>query len=1023
MQSIYNKFNRVGRKGETSQNRPRIKCGVTIILFLFCIVNCAAFAENSEILHEQYYLLKSKGVDIGFIKERQRKSNSNIITEIHIEQRFKRENDNIEIIQDQTFVEDETGKPLEFSFESKNPGENVDVKGKFDWADKEIVINSNINSVKEVKTIDIQENILFPYAIDKLYKESKTGIVEYNTIEPGISSIFLKIKANEIKNEKGEYKKYKLDINIFPNAQMYEWRDNNGREMKSTSSLMDMEQVATDEKAVLNIKSDNEFPQSLIKVDRVINSPETVEQAIYKITARDVPVQNIFINDETQNIFQVQDNTAYIKVKAQKHENNEFPYPFDNREYEEYLKSGPYIITDSPKVKAIAQKLSTGETEALKLALKAERWVYDNITNKNLGVDFANAVQVLETGSGDCTEHSVLLASILRAAGIPAKVVVGLVYSNTPENAFVYHMWVKAFVGKWENLDPSFPYKNFTPLHLAMTENSMNDVSAKTEMIVNIVPGFSQIDIEILNASSPVVTEVKGRPEVKINLSQENSFSDDNLINVTINRPSPVDSDIHTIELPDNDDARDEVKAAFYNFTRGKTEEAFKSLKEFHKTIEPGDDFARMKLALKLINMSYLDFASEILAEIKNEEIWGTMIYELHKLYFPRNPMPDKLENIQVNAFYLLTYENKPEMVIKVTEPHKGYDYIHYLRAKAYKELKKFQEAENEINIAMSINQENLTYRLEAVNIFSAENKIRPAQLTFNSVNLQAKKFNIKNKDFWKKFNSYDYWLKVKELREDPVMSRYYEAYYYTIKGELDIASDILNKLVYAYDEAYLHELLGEIYYEVDQFDSARKSYEKALLLDPNRVKASIGLGNIYFISGNSQLAENYYQKAVEKFPRNVDALTSLAKLHGYQGNAKKSYEYFQKILTLDKNNSDVIYNLGIILANKGKFEEAEKLLKKALSSNPMQSLIWLDLAKVRIAKHDYLESAKYLQNVKYMDENNPYYYYFMGVIYNKNNRQVEAEKYFKKAFLLKPELAKELEGSSKKNEDSKKHN
>ena len=1019
MQSIYDQFNRVGVK------IPRwTDCHVglsallamTFVLFLSCIVNYAVFAADSEILHEQYYLIKSKGVDIGFINERQRKNNSNIITEIHIEQRFKRENDNIEIIQDQAFVEDETGKPLEFSFESKNPGEDVSVKGKFDWANKEIVINSNINSVKDVKTIDIQENILFPYAIDKLYKESKDGIIQYNTIEPGMSTVFLKIKANEIKNEKGEHKKYKLDVNIFPNAEMYEWRDSNGREMKSTSSIMDIEQVAADEKDVLNIRSDyNVFPQSVIKVDRVINSPETVEQAIYKITSYDVPVETIFISDETQNVFQVQDNTAYIKVKAQKHYSNEFPYPFDTREYEEYLKSGPYIITDSPKVKEVAQKLSEGETDALKLALKAERWVYDNITNKNLGVDFANAVQVLETGSGDCTEHSVLLASILRAAGIPAKVVVGLVYTNTPENAFVYHMWVKAFVGRWENLDPSFPYKNFTPLHLAITESSMNDISAKTEMALNIVPGFSQIDIEILNASSPVVTEMKNRPEVKISLNQEKSYGDDNLINVVINRPSPVDSDIHMIELPNNEETRDEVKAAFYNFTRGNTEDALKDLKEFHKTIDNNDDFAKMKLALKLINMSYLNFASEVLNEIKSEEIWGTMIYELNRLYFPRNSVPDKLENVQVTAFYLLTYKDQPEMVIEVTNNLRGYDYIHYLRAKAYKELKKYQEAENEISIAMSINQENLTYRLEAVNIFSAENKIRPAQLTLNSVNLQAKKFNIKNKDFWKKFKSYDYWLKVKEFREDPVMSKYYEAQYYVIKGELDIASDILSKLVYTNNEAYLSELLGEVYYEVDQFESARKCYDKALLLDQNRVKALIGLGNIYFISGNNKLAENYYQQAVDKFPQNVDALTSLAKLHGYLGNTKKSYEYFQKILTLDKNNSDVIYNLGIILANKGKFEEAEKLLKKALSSNPMQSLIWLDLAKVRIAKHDYLESAKYLQNVKYIDENNPYYYYFMGVIYNKNNRPAEAEKYFKKAVLLKPELEEEIKGGNEK--------
>jgi Transglutaminase-like superfamily len=75
-------------------------------------------------------------------------------------------------------------------------------------------------------------------------------------------------------------------------------------------------------------------------------------------------------------------------------------------------------------------------------------------------------------GSGDCTEDAVVLAALARAAGIPARVASGLVYSrgryHGAANAFLPHSWVLAWVdGRWESFDISL--EGFDASHIALS--------------------------------------------------------------------------------------------------------------------------------------------------------------------------------------------------------------------------------------------------------------------------------------------------------------------------------------------------------------------------------------------------------------------------------------------------------------------------------------------------------------------------------------------------------------------------
>ena len=85
----------------------------------------------------------------------------------------------------------------------------------------------------------------------------------------------------------------------------------------------------------------------------------------------------------------------------------------------------------------------------MKAAVKLKDWVYRELA-KEPTVSIPNALEVLQAKKGDCNEHTVLFNALARAAGIPAKTVVGVVYLR---GAFYYHAWSEVWLGRWVALD------------------------------------------------------------------------------------------------------------------------------------------------------------------------------------------------------------------------------------------------------------------------------------------------------------------------------------------------------------------------------------------------------------------------------------------------------------------------------------------------------------------------------------------------------------------------------------------
>lgn len=139
------------------------------------------------------------------------------------------------------------------------------------------------------------------------------------------------------------------------------------------------------------------------------------------------------------------------------------------------------------------------------LAERMRRHVHGHINRKSLDVGFATASEVARTREGDCTEHAVLLAAMLRAAGIPSRVVSGLIYVDEfvgQKGVFGFHMWTQALLpgpdgeGVWVDLDATLDRLPRDATHIGVAVSTLEG-SERVNTMAAVAPLLGALSIEV----------------------------------------------------------------------------------------------------------------------------------------------------------------------------------------------------------------------------------------------------------------------------------------------------------------------------------------------------------------------------------------------------------------------------------------------------------------------------------------------------------------------------------------------
>jgi hypothetical protein len=161
-------------------------------------------------------------------------------------------------------------------------------------------------------------------------------------------------------------------------------------------------------------------------------------------------------------------------------------------------QSGPIIDSAAAGVRKLAA-LSKA-TDPKEVALDLTATVKQLIGKGDFSRGFATASQTARDNVGDCTERAVLLAAMMRAREIPARVAAGLVYVGSGKKpVMAYHMWTLAWINdRWVAFDPTT--SGLAPADRIVLASSHLGDGNEYACLASVMSAIGRMEVQIVNA-------------------------------------------------------------------------------------------------------------------------------------------------------------------------------------------------------------------------------------------------------------------------------------------------------------------------------------------------------------------------------------------------------------------------------------------------------------------------------------------------------------------------------------------
>ncbi|MFO0842978.1 MAG: transglutaminase-like domain-containing protein [Gemmataceae bacterium] len=234
-----------------------------------------------------------------------------------------------------------------------------------------------------------------------------------------------------------------------------------------------------------------------IPLKQTIDDPYRTKEAVYRVTMKD-KLNKVFAQDARQTVRNEEGKSLELVVRAEREPGTDDTAMSPGKEF---LEGNLFVDSDDERVKRLALAITGKVADPWKKALAVERWVHDNM-KVSTSVGFPNASKIAKDLEGDCRQHALLLVALCRAAGVPARTAIGLIYVKEPGQKayFGYHMWGEVWVrGRWLALDAVLGEGGVGATHLKMADHSW----AKTETLAPLLPisqTLGKLQIEVVGA-------------------------------------------------------------------------------------------------------------------------------------------------------------------------------------------------------------------------------------------------------------------------------------------------------------------------------------------------------------------------------------------------------------------------------------------------------------------------------------------------------------------------------------------
>ena len=229
---------------------------------------------------------------------------------------------------------------------------------------------------------------------------------------------------------------------------------------------------------------------SLIRTEKRLKNPEKVSDLTIQISSKNADIQTI--RDERQQCT-AGGRTMICRIRSRADPAGGSGTKQTPGHNQKYLLPSNSIPTSHPRVQRLSKSITKGkqETEQKMKALIA--WIQRNIRQEP--VDAFTVIDVLEGKRAECQGHALLYTALARSAGIPSRVVNGIVYS-ADFKGFLYHAWAESLVeDRWVAVDPILHQYPADATHVKFVEG---ENPSDLLPLINLIGNLS---IEILHVA------------------------------------------------------------------------------------------------------------------------------------------------------------------------------------------------------------------------------------------------------------------------------------------------------------------------------------------------------------------------------------------------------------------------------------------------------------------------------------------------------------------------------------------
>jgi Transglutaminase-like superfamily len=238
--------------------------------------------------------------------------------------------------------------------------------------------------------------------------------------------------------------------------------------------------------------------QSLIPVNRQILNPATRPVTRLRIVAGSGG--SVFIPDSDWQSVQSQPDGSSIVALTRPVPPRQDSDPVAVGTDREFLSPTVLLNFETDAVRIVALRAGGSSGRKYDECVRLTHYLSGHLKRSRFSTTLLPADQIAKSMRGDCTEHAILLAAIMRERKIPARVVTGLIYVERV-SAFTAHMWTEALIdGVWFPFDSAAGAGNTGADRIKLSESSMDFApSGGVALFLPLLPLLGETRIELLS--------------------------------------------------------------------------------------------------------------------------------------------------------------------------------------------------------------------------------------------------------------------------------------------------------------------------------------------------------------------------------------------------------------------------------------------------------------------------------------------------------------------------------------------